>query len=66
MAQRSKRFSVSMTNELYEALEKASADAGQDMARVVRDAIATYLTDRFGIEVEDPHPKRGGDMKRKS
>jgi metal-responsive CopG/Arc/MetJ family transcriptional regulator len=61
-----KRFSVSLTDEMYTALEDASAEAGQDMSRLIRDAIAAELKHRFGMTLESIHPPRGGDMRNKA
>jgi len=67
MAKKTRRFSVSMTDELYTAVENAAEEAEQDMSRLIRNALVFYLSEKFDVSIEDAHPPRGGDMrKRKS
>jgi len=60
MAQKQRnRISLSLTDELREALAQLSQERGQAIAYIIREATAAYLG-RSKIHVNHVHPKWGG------
>lgn len=53
------RLKISMTDEMYDAVEQLANERGQAMAYVIRESVAAYL-ERSKIRVQNVHPGWGG------